>query len=99
MMNTASFNHYINDSIMMSNIQLETAINKFSEILKKRKEIEREELRQKLMENLQNALSDILHNSFTLVITNTELNPEEDEYYGVCFNPEDVCSIKMIDTK
>lgn len=95
MMNTVSFNHYIDDSIMMSNTQLETAINKFSEILKKRKEIEREELRQELMENLQKALSDILHNDFYLIIKNTERNHEDDDYDEVVFNPEDIYSIKI----
>lgn len=99
MMNTTSFNHYIDDSIIMSNTQLETAINKFSEILKKRKEIEREELRQKLMGNLQKAIGDIVHNGFALTIRNTELDPYEYEDIAVYFNPEDICSIEMVDTK
>jgi hypothetical protein len=51
------------------------------------------------MENLQNALSDILHNNFALIIKNTELNPEEDECYAVCFDPQDIYSIEMIDSK
>lgn len=94
MMNTTSFNHYIDDSILMSNTQLETAINKFSEILKKRKEIEREELRQKLMENLQNALSDILHNGFTLTIENTDRDCHDD-YGCVVFDPDEIYSITI----
>jgi hypothetical protein len=51
------------------------------------------------MGNLQKAISDILHNGFTLLITNTELDPDEDEFCAVCFDPEDIYSIKMIDTK
>ena len=94
MMNTTSFNHYIDDSILMSNTQLETAINKFSEILKKRKEIEREELRQELMGNLQNALSDILHNGFTLTIENTDRDCHDD-YGCVVFDPDEIYSITI----
>lgn len=59
----------------------------------------REGLRQELMGNLQKAIGDILHNDFVLIIRNTELNPEEDECYAVCFDPRDISSIQIIDTK
>lgn len=78
---------------------LEYAISELTKELETRKKIKREALRQELISNLQNALSDILHNNFALIIKNTELNPEEDDYYAVCFQPEDVYSIEMIDTK
>lgn len=78
---------------------LEYVISELTKELENRKKIKREALRQELMSNLQNALSDILHNNFTLIIKNTELNPEEDECYAVCFDPQDIYSIEMIDTK
>ena len=83
----------------LSEIELEVLAEVCQAKVEGKRKARREALRQELMENLQSALSDVLHNDFTLVITNTELNPEEDECYGVCFNPEDIYSIKMIDTK
>ena len=84
---------------LLNDDELRALANKCQNLIADRERIKREELRQELMGNLQKVLSDILHNNFTLVITNTELNPEEDECYGVCFNPEDFYSIKMIDSK
>jgi len=85
------------------NLLDETELEALAEVCQARAEgkrkARREGLQQELMNNLQNALSDILHNDFALIIQNTELNPEEDECYSVCFNPEDIYSIKMIDTK
>ena len=78
---------------------LEYAISELTKELENRKKIKREALRQELMSNLQSALSDILHNNFALIIKNTELNPEEDECYAVCFDPQDIYSIEMIDSK
>lgn len=55
----------------------------------------REHLRHKLMENLQKAIGDILHNGFDLFIQNTELNPDEDEYTAVYFDSEDIYHIEI----
>jgi biotin-(acetyl-CoA carboxylase) ligase len=84
---------------LLNDTELEALANKCQQLIADRERIKRNELRQKLMENLQNALSDILHNDFTLIIQNTELNPEEDECCAVCFDPKDIYSIEMIDTK
>lgn len=83
----------------LNEIELEILAEACQERVEEKRKARREGLRQELMKNLQNALSDILHNDFTLVITNTELNPEEDECCAVCFDPQDVYSIEMIDTK
>lgn len=84
---------------LLNDDELRALADKCQNLIADRERIKRNELRKKLMENLQNALSDILHNDFALIIQNTELNPEEDEYCAVCFDPEDVYSIKMIDSK
>lgn len=89
----------INSLNLFNETELEVIAEACQARAEKKKKARREGLRQELMGNLQKAINDILHNDFTLVITNTELNPEEDECYSVCFNPEDVYSIKMIDTK
>lgn len=92
------------DCIIRSlNLLNETELEALAEVCQARaegkKKARREGLRLKLIENLQKALSDIIHNDFTLVITNTELDPEKDECYGVCFNPGDIYSVKVIDAK
>ena len=84
---------------LLNDTELQILTNKCQKLIADRERIRRNELRQELMRNLQTALSDILHSGFALMIKNTELNPEEDECYAVCFNPEDIYSIDMIDTK
>lgn len=83
----------------LSEIELEVLAEVCQAKVEGKRKARREALRQELMGNLQSALSDILHNNFALIIQNTELNPEEDECCAVCFDPEDVYSIEMIDTK
>lgn len=95
----SNFDSLLAMTALCNDTELRALADKCQSLIADRKRIKRNELRQELMSNLQNALSDILHNDFALIIQNTELNPEEDECYGVCFNPEDVYSIKMIDTK
>jgi hypothetical protein len=84
---------------LLNDTELEALANRCQKLIADRERIKREELRRELMRNLQKALSDILHSGFVLMIKNTELNPEEDECYAVCFDPEDIYSIEMIDTK
>ena len=84
---------------LLNEVELEVLAEACQARVEDKKKARREGLRQKLMKNLQNALSDILHNNFALIIKNTELNPEEDECYAVCFDPQDIYSIEMIDSK
>ena len=74
---------------------LEFAIASLTKELENRKKEEREKLRRELMENLQKAIYDILHNNFTLSIKNTERNHEYDDFDEVYFDSEDICSIEM----
>lgn len=86
---------------MINNLNLlnETELRVLSDVCLARaedkKKERREALRQELMTNLQTALSDILHNDFSLIIKNTDLNPDEDEYAAVCFEPGEGYSIHM----
>ena len=80
---------------LLNDAELRALADKCQNLLADRERIKREELRQELMGNLQKAIGDILHNGFTLLIKNTELDPDEDEYTAVCFDPEDIYSIKI----
>lgn len=93
----SNFDSLLAMTTLCNDTELKALANKCQNLIADRERIKRNKLRQELMENLQNALSDILHNDFTLVITNTELDPEKDECYGVCFNPGDIYSVKVID--
>ena len=97
----STFDSLLAMTALCNDAELRALADKCQNLIADRERIKREELRQELMANLKNTISDILRNDFTLVLTNKELNPEEDECYGVCFNPEDIHSIKinMIDTK
>lgn len=99
MSSNSYFDTLFDMTTLLNDAELRALTDKCQNLIADRERIKREELRQKLMENLQNALSDILHNDFALIIQNTELNPEEDECCAVCFDPEDVYSIEMIDAK
>lgn len=83
----------------LNEIELEAIAGACQKRVEEKRKARREGLRRELMKNLQKALNDIINNDFTLVITNTELDPEKDECYGVCFNPGDIYSVKMIDSK
>lgn len=96
---TSHFDSLLTMTALLNDAELQALADKCQKLIADRERIKRNELWQKLMENLQNALSDILHNDFALIIQNTKLNPEEDECCAVCFDPEDVYSIEMIDTK
>lgn len=78
---------------------LEYVISELTKELENRKKIKREALRQELMENLQKAIGDILHNDFCLTIKNTETDPIYDDCHEVCFDTEDIYSVEIIDTK
>lgn len=93
------FDRMINSLTLLNEVELEALAEVCQTRIEAKRKARREGLRQELMSNLQNALSDILHNNFALIIKNTELNPEEDECYAVCFDPQDIYSIEMIDSK
>ena len=84
---------------LLNDTELQALANKCQQLIADRERIKRNELRQELMENLQKAIGDILHNSFNLAIKNTECDPEYDDYVEVFFEPEDIYSIVMVDTK
>ena len=80
---------------LLNDTELQALADKCQKLIADRERIKRNELRQELMGNLQKAIGDILHNGFTIQIINTELDPDEDECTAVCFNPEDIYSIKI----
>ena len=63
-------------------------------LIKDRERIKRNELRQELMENLQKAIGDILHNGFELYIKNTNRD-ENDGCEDVYFETEDIYHIEI----
>lgn len=79
---------------LLNNEELEALAFKCEELIKDRERIKREKLRQELMENLQKALSDILHNGFQLTIKNTDRD-KDDGYDEVYFEPEEIYSIEI----
>ena len=74
--------------------QFEELTNRCNELLKERKTAARNSLRSKLMENLQDAISDILDNGFDLAITNT-YRTSYDDHKDVWFSPDDIYSIEL----
>lgn len=83
----------------LSEIELETLAEACQERAKEKRKARREVIRQELMENLQKAIGDILHNDFALTIKNTERNHVYDDWDEVYFEPEDIYSIEMKDNK
>ena len=78
----------------LNNQELEALAFKCEELLKDRERIQREELRQELMENLQKAIGDILHNGFALYIKNTDRD-EDDGCEELYLDPEDIYSMEI----
>lgn len=89
------FDRMINNLTLLNEAELEALAEVCQARAEGKKKARREGLRQKLMENLQKAIGDILHNDFSLIIKNTDLDPDEDEYTKVYFEPEDGYSIHM----
>lgn len=75
---------------LLNNEELEALAFKCEELIKDRERIKREELRQELMENLQKAIGDILHNGFNLMIENVD-NPN----WAVQFLPDEIYHIEI----
>ena len=80
---------------LLNDAELRALADKCQNLIADRERIKRNELRRELMENLQKAIGDILHNDFSLYIQNTELNPDEDECTSVYFDPEDIYHIEI----
>ena len=80
------------------NLLNETELEALAEVCQARvegkKKARREALRQKLMENLQKAIGDILHNGFTLYIKNTDRD-EDDGCEEIYLDIEDIYRIKI----
>ena len=80
---------------LLNDTELQALADKCQELIADRERIKRNELRQELMENLQKAIGDILHNGFTLYIQNTDLDLVEDECTAVYFDPENIYHIEI----
>ena len=91
----STFDSLLAMTALCNDTELHALANKCQNLIADRERIKREELRQELMGNLQKAIGDILHNGFTLFIKNTELDPDEDEYNSVWFDPEDIYHIEI----
>lgn len=91
---TSQFDSLLATTALLNNDELKALANKCQSLIADRERIKRNELRQELMENLQKALSDILHNDFTLTIENTDRDCHDD-YGCVIVDPGDICSIEI----
>ena len=80
---------------LLNDTELQALADKCQELIADRERIKRNELRQELMENLQKAIGDILHNGFTLYIQNTDLDLVEDDCTAVYFDPENIYHIEI----
>lgn len=79
---------------LLNNDELRALADKCQNLIADRERVKREELRQELMENLQKAIGDILHNGFALYIKNAERN-EDDGCEDVYFETEDIYHIEI----
>ena len=79
---------------LLNDAELRALADKCQNLIADRERIKREELRQELMENLQKAIGDILHNDFTLYIQNTERDGN-DGCEHVYFEPKDIYHIEI----
>lgn len=91
----SQFDSLLAMTALLNDTELQALANKCQNLIADRERIKREELRYELMENLQKAIGDILHNDFCLTIKNTERNHEYDDYDEVYFDPDDIYSIEI----
>lgn len=90
----STFDSLLAMTALCNDAELRTLADKCQNLIADRERIKREELRHELMENLQKAIGDILHNGFDLTIANTERN----SIYGhvdVWFEPDDIYHIEI----
>lgn len=75
---------------LLNDTELRALADKCQNLIADRERIRREELGQELMENLQKAIGDILHNGFNLMIENLD-NPN----WAVQFLPDETPNIEI----
>ena len=75
---------------LLNDAELRALADKCQNLITNRERIKREELRQELMENLQKAIDDILHNGFSLTIENLD-NPN----WAATFLPDESPNIEI----
>ena len=80
---------------LLNDAELHALADKCNNLIADRERVQREKLRHELMENLQKAIGDSLHNGFSLYIQNTELDPDETDYTAVYFDSEDIYHIEI----
>lgn len=86
----SNFDSLVAMTALLNNDELNTLAEKCKNLIADRERIKREELRQELMENLQKAIGDILHNGFNLMIENVN-NPN----WAVQFLPDEIYHIEI----
>lgn len=79
---------------LLNDTELRALADRCQNLIADRERIKREELRQELMENLQKAIGDILHNGFALYIKNTDRD-EDDGCEEIYLDTEDTYSIEI----
>lgn len=87
---TSHFDSLLSMTALLNDTELQALADKCQNLIADRERIQREELRQELMENLQKAIGDILHNGFNLIIENTD-NPN----WVVKFLPDEIYHIEI----
>jgi biotin-(acetyl-CoA carboxylase) ligase len=93
-LNNSHFDSLFAMTALLNDTELEALANKCQQLIANREQIKRNQLRQELMENLQKAIDDILHNNFTLAIENTDRDCHDD-YGCVVFDPDETYSITI----
>ena len=93
-LNNSHFDSLFAMTALLNDTELEALANKCQQLIANREQIKRNQLRQELMENLQKAINDILHNNFTLTIENTDRDCHDD-YGCVVFDPDEIYSISV----
>ena len=91
----SQFDSLLAMTALLNNEELEALAFKCEELIKDRERIKREKLRQELIENLQKAIGDILHNGFSLTIINMERDHRTDDFDEVYFDSQDIYSIRI----
>lgn len=93
-LNNSHFDSLFAMTALLNDTELQALANKCQQLIADRERIKRNELRMQLMENLQKAIGDILHNNFILTIENTDRDCHDD-YGCVVFDPDEVYSITI----
>ncbi len=91
MTNDSHFDSLFAMTALLNDTELRALADKCQNLITDRERTKREELRQKLIENLQKAIGDILHNNFYLIIKNTE----RDDYDEIILESEDIYFIEI----